>query len=204
MILFCMSTDNDNLDSDGNEIISPDGSVSPELEDEPENNKSKESKDYSNSKDSIPSFNKILVADDGKDESDSALLYAVSLSNSTGAELLILRILEDVEKFEHVTVEGSHESSKIDNNNFHRHIKGDVIDAMEEKIKKCEAAGCKNKISYKFRAGKADDEIVKEIKENKFDLLILTTSHIDSWIRSLFSDARKIISNISIPVLIIQ
>ena len=204
MILFCMSTDNDNLNSDGNEIISPDGSVSPELEDEPENNNSKESKDYSNSKDSIPSFKKILVADDGKDESDSALLYAVSLSNSTGAEMLILRILEDVEKFEHVTVEGSHESSKMDNNNFHRHIKGDVIDAMEEKIKKCEAAGCKNKISYKFRAGKADDEIVKEIKENNFDLLILTTSHIDSWIRSLFSDARKIISNISIPVLIIQ
>ena len=204
MILFCMSTDNDNLNSNGNEIISPDGSVSPELEDEPENNNSKESKDYSNSKDSIPSFKKILVADDGKDESDSALLYAVSLSNSTGAEMLILRILEDVEKFEHVTVEGSHESSKMDNNNFHRHIKGDVIDAMEEKIKKCEAAGCKNKISYKFRAGKADDEIVKEIKENNFDLLILTTSHIDSWIRSLFSDARKIISNISIPVLIIQ
>ncbi|MGZ5511171.1 MAG: universal stress protein [Nitrososphaeraceae archaeon] len=199
-----MSTDNDNLDSDGNEIISPDGSVSPELEDEPENIKSKESKYYSNSKDSIPSFKKILVADDGKDESDAALLYAVSLSNSTGAELLILRILEDVEKFEHVTVEGSHESSKVDNNDFHRHIKGDVIDAMEEKIKKCEAAGCKNKISYKFRAGKADDEIVKEIKENNFDLLILTTSHIDSWIRSLFSDARKIISNISIPVLIIQ
>ncbi|MGZ5501440.1 MAG: hypothetical protein ACXWEW_09870 [Nitrososphaeraceae archaeon] len=54
-----MSTDNDNLDSDGNEIISPDGSVSPELEDEPENIKSKESKYYSNSKDSSPSFKKI-------------------------------------------------------------------------------------------------------------------------------------------------
>ena len=206
-----MSTDNDNLSSDGNEIISPDGSVTPELQEEEqegatgsENNKSKESKDYSISKNSIPSFKKILVADDGKDESDRALTYAVSLSNSTGAELVILRILEDVDKLEHVTVEGSHESSKIDNQNFHRNIKGDVIDTMEEKIKKCEAAGSKNKISYKFRAGKADDEIVKEVKENNFDLLILTTSHIDSWIRSLFSDARKIISNINTPVLIIQ
>jgi nucleotide-binding universal stress UspA family protein len=204
-----MSTDDDNLNSDGNEIISPDGSVSPELEEEGEeeqqdNNKSKESKDHSISKNSIPSFKKILVADDGKDESDRSLTYAVSLSNSTGAELVILRILDDIDKLEHVSVEGSHESSKMDNQNFHRNIKGDVIDAMEEKIKKCEAAGSKNKISYKFRGGKADDEIVKEIKENNFDLLILTTSHIDSWIRSLFSDARKIISNISIPVLIIQ
>jgi nucleotide-binding universal stress UspA family protein len=199
-----MSTNDDNIDSDGNEIISPDGSVTPEPEIEPENNISKKSQDFSISKNSIPTFKKILVADDGKDESDQALTYAVSLSNSTGAELVILRILEDVDKLEHVTVEGSHDSSKIDNENFHRNIKGDVIDAMEEKIKKCEAAGSNNKISYKFRAGKADDEIVKEIKENNFDLLILTTTHIDSWIRSLFSDARKIISNISIPVLIIQ
>jgi nucleotide-binding universal stress UspA family protein len=196
-----MSTDNDDLSSDGNELISPDGTVTPELQDDIENIKSKE---YSTSKVSIPTFKKILVADDGKSESDPALSYAVSLSNSTGAELLILRILEDVEKFEDVIVEGSNESSQMDNNTFHRHVKGDVIDAMEAKIKKCEESGCKNKISYKFRTGKADDEIVKEIKENNFDLLILTTSHIDSWIRSLFSDARKIISNISIPVLIIQ
>jgi len=201
MILFCMSTDNDDLSSDGNELISPDGTVIPELQDDIENTKSKE---YSTSKVSIPTFKKILVADDGKSESDPALSYAVSLSNSTGAEILILRILEDVEKFEDVIVEGSNESSQTDNHTFHRHVKGDVIDAMEAKIKKCEEAGCKTKIAYKFRAGKADDEIVKEIKENNFDLLILTTSHIDSWIRSLFSDARKIISNISIPVLIIQ
>ena len=203
IILFSMSTDNDNLNYDGNEIISPDGSVSPEVEDDSENI-SEKSTNYSLSKNKIPSFKRVLVADDGKDESDQALMYAVSLSNSTGADLLILRILEDVDKFDNVTVEGSHESSKMDNHDFDRHIRGDIIDAMEEKIKKCEAAGFKNKISYKFRAGKADDEIVKEIKENNFDLLVLTTSHIDSWIRSLFSDARKIISNINIPVLIIQ
>src|SRR5215211_2877765 len=187
-----MSSDKYIPTSDENEIINPDGNSISEIE------------GHQISKDTIPSFKKILVTDDGKDISNIALNYAVSLSNLTGAELYILRILKDVEKFGDVTVEGSHESSKIDNNDFHRHIKGDVIDAMEEKIKKCEAAGCKNKISYKFRAGKADDEIVKEIKENNFDLLILTTSHIDSWIRSLFSDARKIISNINIPVLIIQ
>ena len=144
-----MSTDDNNLNSNGNEIINPDGSVTPEIEEESENLSEKSPK-YTFSKNNIPSFKKILVADDGKDESSRALIYAVSLSNSTGAELLILRILEDVDKFEDVTVEGSHESSKMDNQNFHRHIKGEVIDAMEEKIKKCEAAGFKNNISYKF------------------------------------------------------
>ena len=203
-----MSTDKDISNTEVNEVINPDGSVIPEIEQEEQQsqseNDSKVLQDYSISKNNIPSFKKILVTDDGKDISNKALNYGISLSNSTDAELLILRILEDVQKFDDVSVEGYKEDSQMDNQNFHRNIKGEVIDAMEAKIRKCKEAGCKNKISYKFRAGKTDDEIVNEINENNFDLLILTTSHIDSWIRSLFSDARKIISNISIPVLIIQ
>ena len=205
-----MSTDKDVSNTEVNEVINPDGSVIPEIEQEEEEEQSQSEndssvpQDYSISKNNVPSFKKILVTDDGKDISNKALNYAISLSNSTGAELLILRILEDVQKFDDVSVEGYNEDSQMDHQNFHRNIKGEVIDAMEAKIKKCEEAGCKNKISYKFRAGKADDEIVNEINESNFDLLVLTTSHIDSWVRSLFSDARKIISNVSIPILIIQ
>ncbi|MDW3626038.1 MAG: universal stress protein [Nitrososphaeraceae archaeon] len=188
--------------SDGKEIINLDGSSISESE--PENHEPKEIEGSHISKDNLPSFKKILVTDDGKDISNRALNYAVSLSNSTGAELHILRILKDVEKFGDVSLEGSHESSKIDNYNFHRHIKGDVIDAMEEKIKKCEAAGCKNKVSYKFLTGNVVDEIVNEIDNNNYDLVVMLTSHIDSWFSSLFSDVRKIITHISKPVLIIQ
>ena len=188
-----MSSDKYIPTSDGKEIINPDGSSISEIE------------GHQISKDTIPSFRKILVTDDGKDVSNIALNYAVALSNSTGAELYILRILKDVEKFGDITVEGSHESSKINNNDFHRHIKGDVIDAMEEKIKKCQEAGCKNKISYKFLTGHVVDEIVvKEINNKDYDLVVMLTSHIDSWFSSLFSDVRKIMNHISKPVLIIQ
>ena len=34
---------------------------------------------------------------------------------------------------------------------------------MEAKIKKCEEAGCQNKVSYKFLTGNVVDEIVNEI-----------------------------------------
>ena len=187
-----MSSDKYIPTSDGKEIINPDGSSVSEIE------------GHQISKDTIPSFRKILVTDDGKDVSNIALNYAVALSNSTGAELYILRILKDVEKLGDVTVEGSHESSKIDNNDFHRHIKGDIIDAMEEKIKKCQEAGCKNKISYKFLTGHVVDEIVNEINNKDYDLVVMLTSHIDSWFSSLFSDVRKIMNHISKPVLIIQ
>jgi nucleotide-binding universal stress UspA family protein len=197
-----MSSDKDIPTSDGKEIINPDRSNISKIE--PENHKPKEIEGYHISKDTIPSFKKILVTDDGKDISNKALNYAVSLSNSTGAELHILRILKDVEKFGDVSLEGSHEMSQMDNQDYHRKIKGEVIDAMEEKIKKCQEAGCKNKVSYKFLTGNVVDEIVNEIDNNNYDLVVMLTSHIDSWFSSLFSDVRKIISSISKPVLIIQ
>ena len=83
-------------------------------------------------------------------------------------------------------------------------IDGDLIDSMEEKIKKIEHAGCMNKVSYKFKRGNIIDEIVGEINEMNYDLVILTSSHLSSWMESLFSNTRKIISNIHTSVLIPQ
>jgi len=55
-----------------------------------------------------------LIADDGKDESDKVLNYAISLSRYSGGELLILRILEHIDKMEDVSVEGSDENKTGD------------------------------------------------------------------------------------------
>jgi len=157
---------------------------------------------FSNSREQIPTFNNILIADDGKDESNKVLNYAISLSRYSGGELLILRILEHIDKMEDVSVEGSDENKTGDK--MKREVKGEVLDEMEEKIKRCKEAGCASKISYRFRVGNAIDEIVGEVEEGNYDLIILRSTHIDSWMRSLFSDARKIISNIKIPALIVQ
>lgn len=159
------------------------------------------------SKENLPSFSKILIADDGKDESDRVLNYAVTLSRYSGAELLILRILEDMDKIGNVSVQGSNEDN-MSNKDMKREVKGGIMDEMEKKINRCKEAGCENKISYKFRLGDdAKEEIINEVKEGNYDLIVLRSSrssHKDSWMRSFFSDARKIISNINIPVLIVQ
>lgn len=157
-------------------------------------------------KEKLPSFSKILIADDGKDESNRLLNYAVSLSKYSGAELLILRILENMKKMGNVSVQGSKEDN-MGNKDMKREIKGEIIDEMEKKIDRCREAGCENKISYKFRVGDAKEEIITEVKEGNYDLIVLRSSRSsnkDSWMRSFFSDARKIISNINIPVLIVQ
>ena len=119
--------------------------------------------------------------------------------------------MEDVGTLKDVNIEVSSSSSsnntdrELKDRHFNRTIKGEIIDSMEEKIKRCQEAGFKNRILYKFLADKnVVDEIVTEIKNNNYDLVVLATSHIDSWVISLFSDAIKIISNISKPVLVIQ
>jgi nucleotide-binding universal stress UspA family protein len=197
-----MSNDKDSsTPSNAKEISSNKSNIS---EVKPKEHPPNEEENYPISKDTIPSFKKILVTDDGKDISNKALNYAVSLSNSTGAEVFILRILQDVEKYGNISLEGSHEKSQMDNQDFHRKVKSDVIDAMEEKIKKCREAGCKNKVSYKFLTGNVVDEIVDEINNNNYDMVVMLTYHIDSWFSSLFSDVRKIMNHISKPVLIIQ
>ena len=54
-----------------------------------------------------------------------------------------------------------------------REVKGEVLDEMEKKIERCKEAGCESKISYKFRVGNAIDEIVGEVEEGNYDLIIM-------------------------------
>jgi hypothetical protein len=99
---------NDNYPPSSYDIKEISSDISNISEVNPEKHESEETGSYHISKDNLPSFKRILVTDDGRDISNKAL-YAFSLSNSTGAELLILRILKDVEKFGNISVEGSHE-----------------------------------------------------------------------------------------------
>ena len=156
------------------------------------------------SKLNIPSYTKILVPHDGKEASDKALGHAIYLSNLSGAEIVILGIIQDVEKFEGTSVDISQNKITHNQKNFEFDIKGELVNIMEAKIKQCTEAGSKNKISYGIRTGNVVHEIVKACQETDYDLVIMATTHLDSWLHSIFSETRKIISSIQTPVLIIH
>jgi nucleotide-binding universal stress UspA family protein len=168
-------------------------------------------------KSNLPSFKKILVTYDGKDKSDKAINYSIYLSNLSGAEINIVQVIENIDKFENTTLDVSNEkltdksmtspssnATEIKSQDYSVNVEGQIIKSMEEKIKTIGNTGFKNKVSYKVRTGPAVEEIVNEVNESQYDLLILSSSHLDSWIKSLFSDTRKIISNINTPVLLLQ
>jgi nucleotide-binding universal stress UspA family protein len=94
-------------------------------------------KDFSSkSKSNIPSYSKILVPDDGKEMSDKALNYAISISNLSGAEIVILRIIENIEKMGDTSVSVSQNKGPDIKNGFKHNVKGELVIAMEEKIKR--------------------------------------------------------------------
>ena len=159
------------------------------------------STDVSISRANIPSMNRILVTHDGKDSSNKAVNYAISLSNLSGAEIVLLRIMENTGKLKEISI--NVENTPNAHDFLKRNVQGPIVDVMEDTIRKCKEAGCKNKISYKFRTGKLISETVEEVKSEGYDMIVLTSSHIDSWVRSLFSNTRKIISNVNIPVLVV-
>lgn len=181
------------------ETIEPDGTVLPEVELEYANSQTAK---YFISKENLPVFKKVLVTDDGKDLTNKALNYAISLSNSTNSELVILHILTNIEKLDQLSVVGDN-TSQQGGQNFQRIVEGEIIDTIENKIKQYRELGITNKISYKILTGEVIDEIVKEI-DSGYDLVIMSTKHINSWFRSLFSETLKVISSIKTPVLIIQ
>ena len=102
-------------------------------------------------------------------KTNKAVNYAISLSNLSGAEIVLLRVIEHADKIEgtSVSVEGS--SNTVDNF-LKRNVQWSFVDAMEETIRKCKEAGSKNKISYKFRTGNLVSEIADEVKAQGYDM----------------------------------
>jgi nucleotide-binding universal stress UspA family protein len=156
------------------------------------------------SKSNIAKYSKILVPDDGKEISDKAINHAIYISNFSGAEIVILRIIENIEKMGDTSVSVSKNKEPDTESGYKHNIEGELVNAMEEKIKRCADAGAKNKISYEIKIGHAAEQLVKACDDTHYDLVVMTTSHLDSWLKSLFSEARKIISKINTPVLLVQ
>lgn len=72
-----------------------------------------------------------------------------------------------------------------------------------ERIRQCKDVGV-NKISYKICTGKIVDEIVHQSEEMDFDLIIMVSSRITSYVRVLGSTVRKVVDSIRKPMLLIH
>ena len=96
-------------------------------------------------------YQKILVPHDGSEMSDKALSHATYLSKISGAEIVILNVIEhDVVPpsalLGFVKSDTSIEQAKED---LRDTLEGGVKQMLDERIRQCKDAGI-NKISYKY------------------------------------------------------
>ena len=168
----------------------------------------------------IPHYKKILVPDDFSELSDRALSHAIYISNSTGADLVILNIITDTEikptTISATTKEGVGEGkegiievgiveNKMDkHDDIHVSLEGQAEQMVKERVRFCKEAGAKNQISYKMQTGKnVVDEILRLSEEMDIDLIVMSSKKITATIRSLSSTTRKVIDSVKRPVLVI-
>src|SRR5919206_3561747 len=142
--------------------------------------------------DSQVNYQKILVPHDGSMMSDKALSHAAYLSKISGAEIIVLNIIEDVvippsTLLTFIKSDTYIEKAKEDLRNA---LEGGVKQMLDERIRQCKDAGI-NKISYKIRTGKIVDEIVHQSEEMDCDLIIMASSRISSYVRVLGSTLEK-------------
>ena len=157
-------------------------------------------------------YNRILIPHDGSEMSDNALNHAIFLSKISGAEILILHVIEHIHNVDSSTLlatskEGGQERDieRAKEQDFEIRVEGGVRQMIDEKMKFCEQAGVKSKVSYRLQTGKAVEEIIKLSEEMDVDLIVMASRRVHSLTRSLLgSTTRKVIDRVENPVLIVH
>jgi nucleotide-binding universal stress UspA family protein len=97
---------------------------------------------------------KILVPHDRSEMSDKALSHAIYLAKLSDAEIIILNVLERLEKTDSsvsaTLKEGEDDKSSAD---LEITMTGEVKQLIEEKMRLCREAGVKSQISYQIQTG---------------------------------------------------
>jgi len=151
-------------------------------------------------------YKKILVPHAGTSAGDLALKHAIHIAKSSSSEIILLHVIED---FPHVPVFSLHASQISKIKREIAMVTKDMKVVMEKEMTKRVDTCKKNKIkSYlKVVTGLPAEEILKIVKNQKIDLIVMAKRSKLKGIKSLLSlgsVSRKIVENTSCPVLMID
>ena len=153
-----------------------------------------------------PQIKKILVPHDGSKMSDKALRYAIYLSKLTGADLLILNVMDQpnilIPASAIVFSSPGDKLDKIKNDlqRLSKEYSNQILEKAMELTKQEEVINT----SYIVRSGKTVDEIVAVSEKRNIDLIVMASSRIASTIRILGSTTKGVLNSIRKPVLVIH
>jgi nucleotide-binding universal stress UspA family protein len=152
-------------------------------------------------------YKKILVPHAGTPAGDDALKHAVHTAKSSKAEILILHVVEDIQyaNIGFQLHQSEYESIRRELQKEHRKMKAIMEKEMLKRVQFCK----KNKVKaeLKVTTGTSAEEIMKIVKNNRIDLIVMAKRRKLKGIKRLMalgSVSRKILEHVSCPVLMID
>ncbi len=150
-------------------------------------------------------YKSILVPHAGSPAGDEALKYAIHIAKSDSAKIIILHVLEDLPNYPMFLHESQISRVKRQMKEVAKTMKKTTENEMSKRIKLCK----KNKIKaeLKVTTGIPADEILKIVKNQRIDLIVMAKRRKLKGIKRLLtlgSVSRKILEHVSCPVLMID
>ena len=150
-------------------------------------------------------YGKVLVPHDGLEMSDKALAHAMALSKKiSDAQIVLLNVIDYVDNIPpSLTLAYMREDAEKGKESLRNDIESGARHILEQRVEYCKKAGIAQ-TTFKIAYGKAADEIIRIAEEMECDVIVMASSRMPSFIRSLGSTARKVVDNARKPVLIIH
>ncbi|HXW02687.1 MAG TPA: universal stress protein [Nitrosarchaeum sp.] len=151
-------------------------------------------------------YNTILVPHAGTSAGDIALKHAISAAKSSSAKIILLHVVEQIPRPPMFSLSSSEQKKLLKNiHNADEDFRRGMISEMEKRVKICDENNIKTSIIVTI--GIASDEILKIIKKQKVDLVVMAKRRKLKGLKSLLtlgSVSRKIVENTACPILLVD
>ncbi len=114
---------------------------------------------------------RMLLCIDGEEHTAKAVEYALQVSKATGAELTVLHVIDGFLLEKRI----SHEIYAVGRNEYRAYVREELSKLADKCIKRFEERAEKAgvKFSTKLRSGHPVEEVLKEIAESSYDLVVM-------------------------------
>lgn len=151
-------------------------------------------------------YNTILVPHAGTPAGDIALKHAIFIAKSSSAKIILLHIVEQIPRPPMFALSSSEQKKLLKNIHYaDEDFRRGMISEMEKRVKICDDNNIKASIIVTI--GLAADEILKIIKKQKVDLVVMAKRRKLKGLKSLLtlgSVSRKIVENTTCPILLLD